>query len=231
MKNLKLILIGVVVAAAACNTKNQETSNSTEQQHDQTKRRYAILDSLDKRVIIEEIPATNVLSLGFSGNYKNHPEAYAQLSGYANKNYANAGGIIGIYPQDPDLVDDESNLVWEITLRVLPGKPGPIKSSSNAGHPFETNIPERDLSVPLSELKTPDKPFALKTLPATQAVTLISDVAHIAQDGLAMNAWIDLNNYVQTGITRTEFGSAEKKSMEIPVKIIVPVKRRTRETI
>jgi len=36
---------------------------------------------------------------------------------------------------------------------------------------------------------------------------------------------------VQTGTTRTEFGSANQKSQLIPVKIIVPVKKRNRETI
>jgi hypothetical protein len=228
MKKLQIILIALLLVASSCNTKKQDADKSLEQQ----KCKYAILDSLDTRVKQEKIPATNVLSLAFSGNYQKHPEAYGQLSEYANKNYAYTGGIIGIYPQDPDLVSDEAQLNWEITLRVLPGKAGAVNySTANPKDPFETNIPQDVLSAPLSKLKIPEKPYILKTLPATDAVTLVSDVAHIGQDGLAINAWIDLNNFVQNGTTRTEFGSANQKSQLIPVKIIVPVKKRNREKI
>ena len=227
-------LVSIAIVIAFCHTNKQEADKTTAGYSDKHQKcKYAILDSLDIRVKQEKLPATNVLSLAFSGNYQKHPEAYGQLNEYANKNYAFTGGIIGIYPQDPDLVSDESQLKWEITLRVLPGKAGTVNySTANQKDPFEINIPQDVLSAPLSKLKTPEKPYVLKTLPETDAVTLVSDVAHIGQDGLAINAWIDLNNYVQIGTTRTEFGSANQKSqLLIPVKIIVPVKKRNRETI
>jgi len=224
----KFLLVLIVFMAASCHSKRPDTGSGMET----PKCKYGILDSLDSRVKNEHIPATNVLSLSFSGNYQKHPEAYGQLMGYASKHYAFTGGIIGIYPQDPDLISDESQLQWEITLRVLPGQPGVVDNSKTASkNSFETTTPEGALSVPLSELKTPEKPYALKTLPPTEAITLVSDIAHIGRDGLAINAWIDLNNYVQTGTTRTEFGAANQESRLIPVKIIVPVRKRISEVV
>lgn len=230
MKTLQLLLISIVFVAASCLPKNPATNNSTTEQLQPPKINYDILDSLDKRVKLETIPATNVVSLKFSGNYQNHPEAYMQLSDYVNKNYATTGGVIGIYPQDPDLVD-ESKLTWEINLRVLPGKPGTTDyTSANEIDPFDIKIPEELFFAPLSKFKAPEKPYTIKQLESTKAVTLVSDVAHIGRDGLAINAWIDLNNYVQTNTTRIEFGAVKQKSMQIPVKIMVPVIKRTKET-
>jgi|ERR1700722_18919441 len=194
------------------------------------KDRYDLLRELDQKVKIEEIPKTNIVSLNFTGSYQRHPEAYAKLSSYVMNNYVTVGTIIGIYPEDPDLVS-EAKLTWKISLRILPKKPQHILNNSGNSDPFAIPATKELLSSPLSQFKTPKKPFTLEQLPPVTAVTLVTDVAHLGKYGLAINAWISMNNYVQTGTTRTEFGSSTAKSAEIPVKIIVPIKKRSRETI
>ncbi len=193
--------------------------------------RYSELRALDKRVKMEEIPATNVISLHFTGSYQKHPEAYGELAAYVAENYRTTGGVIGTYPQDPDLVE-ESRLTWDISLRILPSKGGKEKKSSDSPDaPFELKATTEELGAPLDAFRKPSLPFELRQLPAVSAVTLISDVAHIGTDGLLINAWITMNNYVQVGTTRTEFGSTTQASQAIPVKIVVPIKKRILETI
>jgi hypothetical protein len=192
--------------------------------------RYDLLRELDKRVKIEQIPATNIVSLNFRGNYSKHPEAYSKLNAYVRRNYATAGSVIGLYPEDPDVVP-ESRLTWKISLRVLPGKPNPLMQTIKSEDPFTIPASKDSLAYPITKLKAPEKPFVIEQLPTVTAVTLITDVAHLGKDGLAINAWITMNNYVLIGTTRTEFGSTSGKSQIIPVKIIVPVKKRTREAI
>ena len=224
MQTSKFIFIVLTFAAISYNSKVAAQTRS------QSQGKYLVLEELDKRVKLEKIPATNVISLQFTGNYQKHPEAYEQIYKYAIKNYSTTGGIIGVYPKDPDLFDD-AHLTWEINLRILPGKPGAVSfPAEESGNPFSIRIPEDQQNSSLSVFKKPAKPFKIKTLEATEAVTLISDVGHISADGLALNAWISLNNYVQTGTTRTEFGAAKGEHMQIPVKIIVPVKKRAKET-
>ncbi len=213
----------------ACN--NSETKKSAAvDMVEPVKDRYDLLRELDSRVKVEEVPATNVVSLEVIGGYQRHPEAYQQLVAYVSKNHRTVGAILGIYPHDPDLVE-EDKLSWSISLRVLPGKPGAAPKRANEKDPFAVNATNGELGAPLSSFATPQKPFLLEQLPAVTAVTLRSDVARIGKDGLALNAWIDMNNYVQTGTARTEFGNATQESQLIPVKIIVPVKKRTKEAL
>src|ERR1700733_11512267 len=98
--------------------------------------RYEILRDLDRRVKIEQIPATNIISLKVSGSYENHPEAYGKLSAYVKLNYATTGSVIGLYPEDPDLVP-EKKLTWKISMRILPGKPNPSSIQIDEPEPFK----------------------------------------------------------------------------------------------
>jgi len=228
MKVVTTILMGVALAAVSCT--NQSIDQTQTDQKDQVNAsKYSILDSLDNRVKVEDIPSFNVLTLSYKGNYKNHPEAYGKLMQYAAQNYKTVGAIIGIYPQDPDL-HPESELSWSISYRIIPGSPG-ISADSTQTDPFAVNASLEELNVPLDKFQKPADPFVLVQLPATKALTLVSDVSQIGKDGLAINAWLDLNNFVQVGLTRTEFGTASEKGQPIPVRIIVPVKERTQEKI
>lgn len=222
-------LLSVLVLCACTHVQSTDTGMTKAAENEMD--RYSQLRALDKRVKIEEIPATNVISLHFTGNYQKHPEAYGQLAAYVAENYRTTGGVIGTYPQDPDLVE-ESRLTWDISLRILPSKEGEEKKGPDSlDAPFELKATSEELSVPLNTFKKPSLPFELQQLPPISAVTLISDVAHIGTDGLLINAWTTMNNYVQVGTTRTEFGSATQASQAIPVKIIVPIKKRIMETI
>ena len=141
MKNLKILLLSATVFLSV-----QDFAQSSKQD------RYEILRDLDKRVKIEQIPATNIVSLVFSGNYQKHPEAYGKLSVYVKSKYASVGSIIGLYPEDPDLVP-EQKLTWKISMRVLPGKPNPASPQINRADPFKIPASKDSLAYPLSKLK------------------------------------------------------------------------------
>ena len=213
-----------------CACVNKEVTQPTTPIAQPLKDKYDILRELDRRVKIEEVPPLNIISLQFNGGYQKHPEAYQQLSSYVSKNYQVVGAILGIYPQDPDLVKEEE-LEWSISLRIVPKKTDKTLNEANEKDPFVINATKEKLGVSLTSFALPQKPFRLEQLPPITAATLVSDVANIGKDGLAINAWIDMNNYVQTGPTRTEFGNATQESKLIPVKVYVPVKKRIRETL
>jgi hypothetical protein len=186
--------------------------------------KYKMIDEVERKIKFENFPATNILYLKYKGSYQQHPEAFPKLTSYVEENYRTTGTCIGFYPFDPDAVELK-NLQWEVGLRVIPGSP-PQKHEMQSD-PFIVNASANELAASISRLKTPKHPFGIKTIPAVQAVTLETIVANSAVNGLAMNAWLTINGYVQTAPTRMEFAMATTKDpMLIPVKIIIPVVKR-----
>lgn len=189
--------------------------------------KYGVIEEIGKRIQFEKIPATNVLYVKYTGNYRKHPDAFPKLQDYAYANYAAVGNCIGLYAYDPDIVA-EADLTWEVAIRIVPGAP-----SGNMMHdmkmdndPFHLDASPAQLGAQLSEFRSPATNFAIKTLPPVTAITVTTIVEKAGIDGLAMDAWLTINGYVQTGVARMEFAMVDKNPMKIPVKISIPVVKR-----
>ena len=197
-----------------------------------------------KRVKIEKIPATNVISLPTSGNYEQHPQVVGRLIKYVSEYYATAGPVFGIYPVDPDTVGvpfptvetgqsnapdqlrNASKLPWEVCIRVLPGRPNKDRLTNQAGDPFRVEATEQSLRQPIAQLTKPQAPFKLKQLPEITAAVLESDIVHTPKDGLALNVWVIENGYVQIAPVRMEYALNTADPTKATTRIIVPVIKR-----
>jgi len=142
---------------------------------------------------------------------------------YVGKNYRAVGACFGIYLKDPDAVK-VSELRWEIGVRVVPREP--LCYGKNLPIEELPNVSDARLRQTLAQMKQPEAPYKRKILEGATAAVVDSTVARAAQDGLAMTPWAPRNGYVQTGPARMEYLSHEGTPTEMPVKIIVPVKKR-----
>lgn len=218
---MKQFFILVTVVFSACNTGHDK---ATVPASDTTCSKYLLLEEIGKRIKFEEQQSSNFLYAEYNGNYNQHPTAIPELMGYAFKNYKPAGPCIGLYPQDPDATP-ENELHWQVGIRVTPME----KTSSQKGSddPFAINVATEELTIPLEKLKAPGEPYKLKVLPSVQVISVVTTVGKAAQDGLAMNAWLIINGYVQTATTRMQFAMVQNKDpMSTPVKISIPVTKR-----
>ena len=233
IKPVTLILAFAIFSFTSCaNKKDQSEKQPTYVKvTDTITNKYRVIEEISKRIKFENIPATNVLYIKYVGSYRQHPEAFPKLQDYAFANYAAVGNCLGFYPFDPDAVA-EADLRWEVAIRIIPGAPSAMMMHEMGNDPFHLDAGTEQLSAPLSKLKKPSSNFALKTLPAVTAITVTTIVEKAGIDGLAMNAWLTLNGYVQTGTARMEFAMQEKDPMKVPVKISIPVvKRKTGLTL
>jgi hypothetical protein len=192
-------------------------------------KKYEVIEELNKRIKIENYPRTNVVYFTITGSYQKHPEAFSNLMDYVLQNYRYAGVCLGFYPEDPDTVS-EQKLKWQIGIRVIPGQPEKIIDSTMTNmsrDPFAIMASKEELGAPLSQLKHTLEPFFIRTLQPFQAVTLITNVESTSRDGLALNAWIILNGYVQTAPTIMEYAMMKTDPLKIPTKIVIPVTKRS----
>jgi hypothetical protein len=164
-----------------------------------------------------------IVSRDVTGRYSQHPVVFRQLMEYVGKNYTAVGGCFGVYPRDPDAVE-EKDLKWQIGVRVLPGKPlGYGKSLPLEEMPV---MSAAKLRQTLRQMKRPEAPYTLGILPATTAAIIESTVGNAAHDGLDMIPWMARNGYVQTHPTRMEYLSHEGPMPDMKVRIIIPMKQR-----
>lgn len=225
----KLLIVFAVFCFTSCiNKKEQSAKEPTALKGtDSIYNKYRVIEEIGKRIKFENIPATNVVYVKYTGSYRQHPEAFPKLQNYAYTNYAAIGNCLGFYPFDPDAVA-EKDLNWEIAIRIIPGAPsGMMMHEMETGNdPFHLDVDAEQLGAPLSKLKKPSANFALKTLPSITAIAVTTTVEKAGIDGLAMNAWLTINGYAQTGTARMEFAMQEKDPMKVPVKINIPVAKR-----
>lgn len=221
-------------------------SSPVNTQSAQKKTANEIASDVDKRLRVERIPATNILYLETAGSYDKHPQIIGQLLQFAQRNYATAGVMFGIYPVDPDSVGVpfakqqqkpgerplpvsptiEKKLVWGVAIRVIPGQPGTSRRDSESSDPFFVSATEAELTKALPSLKQAKSPFKLQRLRETTAIVLETDVNRSPADGLALNAWMVKNGYVQTGATRMEMAMNSTDPMNALAKIVIPAVKR-----
>jgi pimeloyl-ACP methyl ester carboxylesterase len=157
--------------------------------------------SPDDRIHVERIDGGTTLMRDIAGDYSQHPKVFIALMAVRDRLFTPVGACFGIYPQDPDAVESPAELHWEIGVRVSP-------------------------RAAAKKLTAPPKPYRIAKLPAIDAAVIETNVQTAAIDGLAMFRWMAEHGYVQVAPTRIEYLSHEGSPMLLPVKIIVPVKKR-----
>ncbi len=175
-----------------------------------------------KEVRVQTTPATWAVVRDVTGPYNMHPEVFQEMMKYVGENYRVLGHCFGIYPVDPDATK-ESALVWQVGVRVTPGKPLGFGQSI----PLDQNsISAVHLKQDRKKLKAPASPYRLVVMPEAAAAMIESTVANTPKDGLSMFRWMAENGYVQVAATRMEYLSHESPPEEIKTRIFVPVAKR-----
>ncbi len=155
----------------------------------------------DDRIHIERVSGGQALIRDVRGSYAQHPKMFAELMALREKLFAAVGACFGIYPDDPDAVENASDLHWQIGVRVAPAARG-------------------------QKLAIPPRPYRLASLADVEAAVIETNVKTAGIDGLAMFRWMAEHGYVQTAPTRIEYLSHDGDAMLLPVKIVVPVRKR-----
>jgi hypothetical protein len=157
----------------------------------------------ESEIKIERLPAQTALIRTVRGGYDQHPAVIGDLMAYAGRLYRgqfNVGhSVFGVYATDPDAVASPADLTWEIGMV---------------------------LTVAPASVRTPDAPYELTTLPATDAAVLDSDMAHTAIDGLSMSRWMLENGYVQMAPTRMAYVATDGNPDHMRTRIMIPVRKR-----
>jgi hypothetical protein len=175
-----------------------------------------------KEVRVQATPATWAVIRDVTGPYNKHPEVFQEMMKYVGENYRALGACFGIYPVDPDATK-ESTLVWQVGVRVTPGKPLGFGQSI----PLDQKaISAVHLKQDRKRLKAPTSPYRLVVMPEATAAMIESTVAETPKDGLSMFRWMAENGYVQVAATRMEYLSHEGPPEEIRTRILVPVAKR-----
>lgn len=156
-----------------------------------------------------------------AGPYDLSPKYFAQLSKYADERYRAAGGLLGMYPVDPDAVSSPDQLKWFVAQQVIEGAPLGLGSSAmpQRHSPLETARIRK-------QLQSPQGPYKLSIIPEQTVAVIRSTIGRAVSDGLSMFPWMARNGYVQIAPTRMEFLATKGKVATIPVRIIVPIKKR-----
>jgi hypothetical protein len=220
----KFLFVIVVATLAACH-QNTDTNGVKEVTIKDTCAKYHLIDEISARIKFENLSACNILFSEHKGSYQQHPDAFPKLMEYAYKNYHPIGVCMGLYPDDPDAIA-EVDLKWKVGIRVLPLKQNGQPSDFKSEDPFAVNATMEELSIPVTDLTKPKSPYELETLPKVSVIYVVTTVEKAGIDGLAMNAWLTINGYVQTGTTRMEFAMQKVEPMKMPVKISIPVVKR-----
>lgn len=171
-------------------------------------------------VVARETPMV-IICREVSGAYSLSPTYFGQLSRYADTRYRVAGGFFGIYPVDPDAVSSAGQLKWLVAQQVIGGTALGLGSSA---------LPRRysasEAVAVLRGLPPARNPYKLLIIPEQTVALIRSTIGRAGMDGLSMYPWMARNGYVQVGPTRMEFLATTGSPSAIPVRIIVPIKRR-----
>jgi hypothetical protein len=157
----------------------------------------------ESEIKVEHLPAQTALIRTVRGGYDQHPAVIGDLMAYAGRLYAGqftvGDSVFGVYATDPDAVVSPADLTWEIGMV---------------------------LTVAPESARTPDAPYVLTSLPATDAAVLDSDMANTAIDGLSMSRWMLENGYVQMAPTRMAYIATDGNPQHMRTRIMIPVRKR-----
>lgn len=147
---------------------------------------------------VEARPATTLLVRAGRGPFSGHAIEFARLRDFASERSIPMRDVVGVYPDDPDVVGIEK-LSWQIGFTI-----DPARGESTKGL---------------------DSPFQVVDLPAGDAAVIDSTLGHSHVEGIRLLAWLPYSGYVQVGPTRIEY-SRWTADPSAPVRIVVPVRKR-----
>lgn len=161
-------------------------------------------------VRVETIPDRTYLVRTTSGSYRQHQTVMNEVIAQAIAMGIPRSSVVcctGIYPMDPDVTANESDLEWYIAVEV-PAGTTLAGSSSEAKLPgmLEGNVKAAPGTLESRALTLPPKepnPYMVVTMPSTLAVTTTTTYSRIGTDALIIKEYIYDNGYVQTASTRT----------------------------
>jgi DNA gyrase inhibitor GyrI len=154
------------------------------------------------------------------GSYSQSPKVMEEMMRYVHTNFRAVGDCFGIYPDDPDKVA-AADLKWTVGVRVTTGEP------MGYGHTASMKeIEGKDPAAIQKQLKAPKQPYSISLIPGGEVAVIQTSVRNAGKDGLYMFKWMAENGYVQIHPTRMEYLSHKGPPMQIPVRIVVPVKKR-----
>jgi hypothetical protein len=171
-------------------------------------------------VVAREAPMV-IICRNVSGVYSLSATYFGQLSKYTDAHYRVAGPFFGMYPVDPDAVSSPRELKWSVAQQVIEGSALDSGSSAPPRH-----YSASEAAAVLRGLPPAKTPYKLLIIPEQTVAWIHSTIGKAGRDGLSMFPWMAHNGYVQVGPTRMEFLATNGNPNAIPVRIIVPIKRR-----
>jgi hypothetical protein len=178
-------------------------------------------DAGGRRIVgvrVTNLPAQSIMVRTITGSFRQHATLVPEMLAHARSiglRDAARGGILGIYPMDPDAVDNEKDLEWYLALTAPPNataaklavSPGMLANNVRAD--FGT-LESKALTLPHP---ADNAPFHMA--PIVEGTAIVAEVGYpeMAAVGSSMMEFMVRNNMVQTAPTRTLLVAGDPDAM------------------